>query len=199
MQDLERTYLIRTLQGIAYNKALRMTFFSGATNCCGAGLVHDPSSPMSHKTMYQVISSGVVNAPPSGYVLRMLHPNTHSSSNRPIYIPQNGHRSGPVHSMKESDTKEDMLEIFGTDVTGQPREMKRLMGRRNYVAVVAYDPEMVQSAYQGMPPKENGHAAPQLSLAIDYFVQSDTTGPYAPVSSSVKYGPLTIPALAPGK
>ena len=28
-KDLERTYLIRTLQGIAHNKSLRMTFFSG--------------------------------------------------------------------------------------------------------------------------------------------------------------------------
>jgi len=44
-KDLERTYLIRTLQGIAHNKSLRMTFFSGAVDCCGAGLVHDPSRP----------------------------------------------------------------------------------------------------------------------------------------------------------
>ncbi|KAB8337044.1 hypothetical protein FH972_021348 [Carpinus fangiana] len=179
-KDLERTYLIRTLQGIAHNKALRMTFFSGAVNCCGAGLVHDPSAPGGHKTMYQVISSGVVNSPPSAYVLRMLHPNSQNSANRPIYVPQNGQRSGPTHAMKESDTKEDMLEIFGTDVNGQPREMKRLMGRRNYIAVVAYDPEMVHSNFTGsVSGKEPAHGAPQLSLAIDFFVQGDAQGQYS--------------------
>ena len=31
-KDLERTYLIRTLQGIAHNKSIRMTFLSGGTS-----------------------------------------------------------------------------------------------------------------------------------------------------------------------
>lgn len=199
-KDLERTYFIRTLQGIALNKALRMSFFSGAVNCCGAGLVHDPAAPASHKTMYQVISSAVVSAPPSAYVLRMLHPNAHSSANRPMYIPANGQRSGPAHASKETDTKEDMLDVFGTDVTGQPRDMKRLMGRRNYIAVVAYDPEMVHSTFTGsVSGKDATAGAPQLSLAVDFFVQADMAGGMAQQGvGTVKYGPLTIPALAPG-
>ncbi|KAF7673962.1 hypothetical protein GT037_007728 [Alternaria burnsii] len=159
-KDLERTYLIRTLQGIAHNKSLRMTFFSGAVDCCGAGLVHDPSRPQDHKTMYQIISSSVVNGPPGNYVLRLLH------NNRALYVPQNGHRS----NNQPSDTKEDMMEIFTQDVNGQPREYKRLMGRRNYVACVIYDPEIVNGTFgQAVP----GHGSGKLSLAVDFMVQND--------------------------
>src|SRR5690606_13375820 len=41
-KDLERTYLIRTLQGIAHRRSIRITFLSSAVNMCGAGLLHDP-------------------------------------------------------------------------------------------------------------------------------------------------------------
>lgn len=162
-----------------------MTFFSGDVNCCGAGLVHDPSHPSDHKTMYQIISSSVVNAPPSQYVLRMLHPNSHSSSNRPLYIPQNGHRSIPQNP---TDTKEDMLEIFAQDVNGQAREMKRLMGRRNYAAVVIYDPEVVQGAFGTV--MGAGKSPGRLSLAVDFMIQSDAGG-YSP-TPTCKYGPVII-------
>lgn len=180
-KDLERTYLIRTLQGIAHNKSLRMTFFSGGVDCCGAGLVHDPSKPQDHKTMYQIISSSVVNAPPSNYVLRLLH------NNRALYIPANGHRS--THT--PSDTKEDMMEIFTQDVNGAAREYKRLMGRRNYVACVIYDPEIVNGTFgQAVP----GHGSGKLSLAVDFMVQND--GPYA---APMKYGPVIVPSLDYGR
>ncbi|KAF2237593.1 hypothetical protein EV356DRAFT_461899 [Viridothelium virens] len=185
-KDLERTYLVRTLQGISHNKSMRMTFFSGDVNCCGAGLVHDPSHPSDHKTMYQIISSSVVNAPPSGYVLRMLH------NNKPLYIPANGHRS----TNSPSDTKEDMMEIFTQDVNGQPREMRRLMGRRNYVACVAYDPEIVNGSFgatvgggSGM-----GMGGGKLSLAVDFMVQGE--GVYG---VPMKYGPVIIPSLEYGR
>ncbi|KAF2266308.1 hypothetical protein CC78DRAFT_531706 [Lojkania enalia] len=180
-KDLERTYLIRTLQGIAHNKSMRMTFFSGGVDCCGAGLVHDPSKPQDHKTMYQIISSSVVNAPPSNYVLRLLH------NNRALYIPANGHRS--THT--PSDTKEDMMEIFTQDVNGSPREYKRLMGRRNYVACVVYDPEIVNGTFgQAVP----GHGSGKLSLAVDFMVQNE--GAY---SAPMKYGPVIIPSLEYGR
>lgn len=170
-KDLERTYLIRTLQGIAKQKSLRITFLSGAVNLCGAGIVHDPSHPSDHKTMYQLISSPVVNTPPSGYILKLLH------NNKPLYLPANGQRSN--HS-QPSDTKEDMLELFQTDVNGQPREYRRLMGRRNYVAIVAYDPEVVAGTF-GQTDMNRG--AGKLSLAADFMVQGE--GAYGSV---VKYG-----------
>ncbi|KAF2435098.1 hypothetical protein EJ08DRAFT_626388 [Tothia fuscella] len=181
-KDLERTYLIRTLQGISHNKSLRMTIFSGDVGSCGAGLLHDPSHPQDHKSMYQIISSSVVNAPPSNYVLRLLH------SNKPLYVPANGHRS--THT--PSDTKEDMMEIFAQDVNGQPRELKRLMGRRNYVACVAFDPEVVQGAFGQVVTPGNGGG--RLSLAVDFMVQGE--GVYG---GAVKYGPVIVPSLEYGR
>ncbi|KAH0543518.1 hypothetical protein FGG08_002186 [Glutinoglossum americanum] len=173
-KDLERTYLIRTLQGIAHQKSIRMTFLSG-------GLVHDPSHPSDHKTMYQIISSAIVNVPPPSYLLKMLH------NNKVLYIPQNGQRS----NNSVSDTKEDMMEIFLTDVNGTAREMKKLMGRRNYAAFVAFDPDLVGQQYQQQPQPEQ-HAS-KLSLAVDFMVQGD--GIY---SVPMKYGPVVIPRLEYG-
>jgi hypothetical protein len=182
-KDLERTYLIRTLQGIAKQKSIRITFLSGAVNVCGAGLFHDPSHPSDHKTMYQLIASPVVNNPPSGYILKLL-PN-----NRPLYVPANGQRT-PMPP-QPTDTKEDMLELFPTDVTGQPREFKRLMARRNYVAIVAYDPEVVSGTF-GQTDMSRGGG--KLSLAADFMVQGD--GAYGNV---VKYGPVIVPNLEFGR
>lgn len=187
-QDLERTYLIRTLQGIAHNRNIRFTFLSGAVNTCGAGLVHDPSHPTDHKTMYQLISASVVAAPPNSYVLKVLN------SNKPLYIPANGQRSTPHIP---TDTKEDMMEIFTVDVaTGQPNQgNRRLMARRNYVAIVAYDPEQVGSGF-GRADHLGGQmqGSGKLSLAADFLVQGD--GAYGGV---MKYGPVVIPSLEFGR
>ncbi|KAK0657599.1 hypothetical protein B0T16DRAFT_64107 [Cercophora newfieldiana] len=186
-KDLERTYLIRTLQGIASQKGIRMTFLSGDVNCSGAGLVHDPSHPSDHKTMYQVIASPIVAAPASNYLLKMLH------NNKLLYVPQNGHKS--THEV--SDTKEDMMEIFHTDATGAAREHKKLMARRNYVAIVAYDPDAVAAGQQaGMQQyaasMASGHSGGlcKLSLAVDFVVQGDGA-----FQSTTKYGPVIVPHL----
>ncbi|KAJ5973985.1 hypothetical protein N7481_011195 [Penicillium waksmanii] len=184
-KDLERTYLIRTLQGIAHQKSLRMTFLSGAVNVCGAGLVHDPAQPSDHKTMYQLIASPVVNTPPPSYVIKLLH-----SHGKPLYVPANGHRS----SAAPTDTKEDMMEIFQTDVNGQAREYKKLMGRRNYVAIVAYDPDSAQGQPQQQQFQQHLVPGGKLSLAADFMVQGD--GAYASV---VKFGPVIVPSLEHGK
>ncbi|KAG4414998.1 hypothetical protein IFR04_011872 [Cadophora malorum] len=183
-KDLERTYLIRTLQGIANQKGIRMTFLSGDVNCCGAGLVHDPSHPSDHKTMYQVISSAVVAAPPPSYVLKMLH------NNKPLYVPANGQKT----TNQVSDTKEDMMEIFQTDTNGGPREMKKLMGRRNYAAFVAYDPEAVPGTTYSANSQNGQTGLAKLSLAVDFIVQGDS-GFAAPT----KYGPVIIPSLEFGR
>ncbi|EAQ93277.1 hypothetical protein CHGG_01512 [Chaetomium globosum CBS 148.51] len=193
-KDIERTYLIRTLQGIAQQKGIRMTFLSGDVNCAGAGLVHDPSHPSDHKTMYQVIASPVVAAPCSNYLLKMLH------NNKLLYVPQNGHKS--THEV--SDTKEDMMEIFHTDASGGAREYKKLMARRNYVAIVAYDPDGA-AAGQAQQQQQGGYAASiassggnsgglsKLSLAVDFVVQGD--GMY---TGTTKYGPVIVPHLEYG-
>jgi hypothetical protein len=161
-----------------------MTFLSGGVNVCGAGLVHDPSKPGDHKTMYQLISSSIVNAPTPGYVIKLLH------NNKPLYIPQNGHRSTPS---VPTDTKEDMMEIFAADVDGRPRETRRLMGRRNYLACVAYDPDMVQGAF-GQQQPQSGSGKGSLSLAADFMVQNEGT-----YGQPMKYGPVIVPSLEYGR
>jgi hypothetical protein len=207
-KDLERTYLIRTLQGIAHQKGIRMTFLSGGkldhslisysiltsitdVNCCGAGLVHDPAHPSDHKTMYQIISSSIVAAPPSNYVIKMLH------NNKILYVPANGRKS----THQPSDTKEDMMEIFQADTNGSPRELKKLMGRRNYVAFVAYDPNEIPGMGNGVGGSVYAgsiHSGQQglgeLSLAVDFVVQGD--GAYG---APTKYGPVIIPSLEFGR
>ncbi|PNY24518.1 Uncharacterized protein TCAP_05543 [Tolypocladium capitatum] len=185
-KDLERTYFIRTLQGISKQKGIRMTFLSGNVNASGAGLVHDPTHPGDHKTMYQVVSSPIVGAPQGGYVLKMLH------NDQTLYVPRNGQRT--THEV--SDTKEDMMEIFHTDASGAIRELKKLMGRRNYVACVAYD----QEAANQIPFSPNPSISSQqqglskLSLAVDFVVQGDGV-----FQSTTKYGPVIIPHLEYGR
>ncbi|KAL7818174.1 hypothetical protein V8C44DRAFT_355538 [Trichoderma aethiopicum] len=188
-KDLERTYFIRTLQGISQQKGVRMTFLSGDVNCAGAGLVHDPTHPGDHKTMYQIITSPIVSAPQSSYVLKLLH------NNKMLYVPQNGQKS--THEV--SDTKEDMMEIFHTDASGATRELKKLMGRRNYVAFVAYDHDAVMAQSQApFSPNPSIHSQQQglsrLSLAVDFVVQGD--GAY---TATTKYGPVIIPHLEYGR
>ncbi|KAL7628645.1 hypothetical protein AAE478_000160 [Parahypoxylon ruwenzoriense] len=194
-KDLERTYLIRTLQGISHQKGLRMTFLSGDVNAAGAGLVHDPAHPHDHKTMYQIVTSPIVAAPAAHYILKLL--NGGSGGQRAHYVPANGQRSSP-HEV--SDTKEDMMEIFHTDASGAPRELKRLMGRRNYVAIVAYDPDAVAAAAaasqygQQVPARHGEGGLAKLSLAVDFVVQGDGA-----FTAPTKYGPVIVPHLEFGR
>ncbi|KAI1005419.1 hypothetical protein K3495_g2800 [Podosphaera aphanis] len=180
-KDLERTYLIRTLQGISRQKGIRMTFLSGDVTCCGVGLLHDPSQTLNHKTMYQIISSAVVAAPLPNYALKIMH------NAKALYVPANGERS----TNAVSNTKEDMLEIFQTETSGGPRELKKLMGRRNYVTFVPFDPE----AIAGKKPAPSTTAEqPRLSLAVDFIVQGEGT-----LAKLAKYGPVVIPGLEYGR
>ena len=83
------------------------------------------------------------------------------------------------------------MEIFQSEPDGRPRELKRLMGRRNYVAIVAYDPEVVAGTFGRT---DMGRGAGKLSLAADFMVQ--TEGVHGPV---MKYGPVIIPSLEYGR
>lgn len=81
------------------------------------------------------------------------------------------------------------MEIFQAEPDGRVREMKKLMGRRNYVAIVAYDPEVLSGQQSGHSP-----GAGKLSLAVDFMVQGD------PQFGGVnKYGPVIVPSLEYGR
>ena len=88
------------------------------------------------------------------------------------------------------------MEIFTQDVNGQPREMRRLMGRRNYVACVAYDPEIVNGNFGATvgAGQGTGMGGGKLSLAVDFMVQGE--GVYG---VPLKYGPVIIPSLEYGR
>jgi len=122
--DRERTMVIRTLQDIALNKCVRMTMVSGDVHCCGVGYLYNPKSPQDHKLMYQIITSAIVNVPPPGMVIKLLH------NNDQLFVPpMNSSQSTKVRS----DTKEEMMELFAKDVDGKPLgNLKKLLPRRNY-------------------------------------------------------------------
>ena len=82
------------------------------------------------------------------------------------------------------------MEIFQTDVNGQAREHRKLMGRRNYVAIVAYDPETVNAPYGQLPQGSNS----KLSLAADFMVQGEGA-----LGNVVKFGPVIVPSLEHGR
>ena len=210
-KDLERTYLIRTLQGIAQQKGVRVTFLSGDVNCCGAASVHDPSRPNDHKTMFQVITSPIVAQPMSNYMLRLLH------NNKTVYVPKNGTKS--AHDVV-SDTQEDMVETFGSDSGGQPREFRKLMGRRNYAVFWPYDPDALaaasangfpvqfgmdpavllssvaggQAMQQHMLQQQQQQGLAKLNIAVAFVVQGE-----AGFAGTTQYGPVVIPALEFGQ
>jgi hypothetical protein len=150
--------------------------------------------------MYQIITSPIVASPSSSYILKMLH------NNKLLYVPANGHKS--THEV--SDTKEDMMEIFHTDASGAARELKKLIGRRNYAACVVYDPDTLNggagsvagagsasnyahsTAGSGSGGSGGGSSAglSKLSLAVDFVVQGD-----GQFTMPTKYGPVIVPHL----
>lgn len=136
--------------------------------------------------MYQIISSPIVSAPQGGYILKLLH------NQKTLYVPKNGQKS--THEV--SDTKEDMMEIFHTDASGATRELKKLMGRRNYVTFVSYDQEAANQVPFSPNPSisSSQQGLSKLSLAVDFVVQGD--GPY---TATTKYGPVIIPHLEYGR
>lgn len=68
------------------------------------------------------------------------------------------------------------------------------MGRRNYLACVAYDPDLVQGAFgsPGGAPPQGGSG--RLSLAADFMVQNEGS-----FGQPLKYGPVIIPSLEFGR
>ena len=86
------------------------------------------------------------------------------------------------------------MEIFAADVDGRQRELRRLMGRRNYLACVAFDPEVAQGAFGSGGGGQGAQQAGRISLAADFMVQNE--GAYG---QPMKYGPVVIPSLEYGR
>lgn len=102
-----------------------------------------------------------------------------------------------------------MLEVFGG---GEAQGLKRLMGRRNYAVVLAFDPEAVEGAFNGAAGyvegaagglaangKMPGSGLGRVSLAVDLMVQSDAAQGQQQMQNfagvqglTVKYGPIIV-------
>lgn len=142
--------------------------------------------------MYQLITSPIVAQPANNYILKLLH------NNKLLYVPSNGQKS----THEATDTKEDMMEIFHTDASGSSRELKKLMGRRNYIACIAYDPEVIQQQQAGFSSgmsiinggAQQNQGLSKVSLAVDFVVQGDGA-----FTSPTKYGPVIVPHLEFGR
>jgi PhoD related phosphatase len=158
--DRERTILIRTLQEIAYQRRLRITFLSGDVHCCGVGYLYDPSAPQDHKLMYQIIASAIVNVGPPGVVIKLLH------NRDKLYVPP---KNSNADTKMQSDTKEEMMELFARDVDGKDLGgLKKLLPRRNYAIC------------------RGGEAGSQVwEICVERGRGSEC----------VKYGPIVIPRL----
>jgi hypothetical protein len=158
--DRERTMVIRTLQEIALNRRIRMTMLSGDVHCCGVGYLYDPKSPQDHKLMYQIITSAIVNIPPPNMVIKLLH------NNDKYWVPP---MNSPNSTKVQSDTKEEMMELFAKDVDGRALgNLKKLLPRRNYAIC------------------RGGDGGSEIwEICVEKGKGSDT----------VKYGPVVIPRL----
>jgi PhoD related phosphatase len=160
-RDRERTFVIRSFQDLAVLKRARVTFVSGDVHCCGVGYFHDPNAPQDPKLMFQIITSAMVDVPPSSVVIRMLH------SNEKYWVP-------PLNSTQstrmQSDTKEEMIELFQKDVDGKLlTSSKKLLPRRNYAIC------------------KGGDGGTEVwELCVEKGRGSET----------VKYGPIVIPRCA---
>jgi hypothetical protein len=74
----ERNLAVQRFQEMAEKKKVRITFFSGDVHCCGISRFQTsgknvPLPIHDARLMYQVISSAIVNMPPSEATIRMAH------------------------------------------------------------------------------------------------------------------------------
>jgi hypothetical protein len=74
----ERNRVLLRFQQIAEQKRVRITYFSGDVHCCGISRFQTKGSrrplPINDaKLMYQIISSAIVNMPPSKMAIRVAH------------------------------------------------------------------------------------------------------------------------------
>ena len=110
--------------------------------------------------MYQIITSAIVNIPPPGMVIKLLH------NNDKLFVPpMNSSQSTKI----QSDTKEEMMELFAKDVDGKDLGgLRKLLPRRNY------------SICKG------GEGGSEVwEICVEKGKGSET----------VKYGPIVIPRL----
>ena len=123
----ERNWLIQELQSIAAEKSVRVTILSGDVHLGAVGQFYSRRNlaipkDRDHRYMPNVISSAIVNTPPSDMVADILN------------------KRNKVHHLDEF-TDEDMITMFPHDVDDKPRNNQHLLPRRNWCSIREYHPK----------------------------------------------------------
>ncbi|KAE8383538.1 hypothetical protein BDV26DRAFT_251172 [Aspergillus bertholletiae] len=122
----ERQYLIEDLQDLAAEKSVRVTILSGDVHLAAIGQFY--SNPRlnlpkdkDYRYMPNIISSAIADMPETEMVSDTLN------------------KRNRVHHL-DTNTDEDMISIFTHDVNNKPRNNRRLLPRRNWCSIRAYQP-----------------------------------------------------------
>ncbi|KAJ3049565.1 hypothetical protein HK097_009451 [Rhizophlyctis rosea] len=115
----ERRRLVHGFQQLAEERRVRVTFLSGDVHCCGAGWFRSKEiqdSRRDPRVMWQIVSSAIINVPPPGMVISMLHRNAHE------------------YDLGDGVTIDEMIEAFKSgDVNGESLDDNtKVLPRRNY-------------------------------------------------------------------
>jgi hypothetical protein len=111
--EKERLFVVQKLQHISKTNGVRVTFAAGDVHCGGFGRLVGTDESRDYRLMYQVVSSAIGNIPPPPAVLSAVHRNAKTSA-------------------FDAATKEQMLDVFETDVNSKVLKNKKLIGRRNW-------------------------------------------------------------------
>ena len=146
----ERNWFIQELQELAREKSVRITILGGDVHLAAAG--EFKSNPklgipkdQDHRYMPNVISSAIVNAPPSDNVADVLN------------------KRNKVHHL-DQDTDENMIPLFLVDVDGRRRNNKHLFPRRNWCSITRYDTSSSPEEYAHDMDSEDGRDPRSFSM-----------------------------------
>lgn len=122
----ERNDLVKDLQDLAAEKSCRITILGGDVHLAAIGQFH--SNPKlkipkdrDHRYMPNVISSAIVNTPPSDMLADILN------------------KRNKTHHL-DKYTDENMIPMFTHDVDGRKRNNKHMLPRRNWCSIREYTP-----------------------------------------------------------
>ncbi len=156
----ERNRAIANFQRFAKKHSCRVTFMSGDVHCCGLSRFRTVDSKLApvedYRMMYQVISSAIVNMPPSRNILKVYH----------------------LFKIKWTpfpETEERFMNFFERmPECGRKLRFRKLMPNRNwcYFEMVGSDTEVNQdpAEYTGQIPSVEKQAAdPEAAKKTDFW------------------------------
>lgn len=146
----ERNWFIQELQELAADLSVRITILSGDVHLGAVGQFYSNKllglpKDQDHRYMPNVVSSAIVNTPPSDMVADVLN------------------KRNKIHHLDE-DTDEDMMPMFPEDVNNKSRNNKHLLPRRNWCSLREYKPELTPPPTPSPPGTADGSYREKPSL-----------------------------------